>query len=146
MCCFRNVDELKDVWDTIIETISKDPILGAKLHRINISQQLEFTDVKQLLNISASKIGYDEKAGYLTWNWEEGISKEKLSVIVSFDSSIGNEYFQGKISVMNALITGKVRIKGKKKMAMEVFNVMASFSPRYIKLLKIKGYDHLIIK
>ncbi|MBN2535556.1 MAG: SCP2 sterol-binding domain-containing protein [Spirochaetales bacterium] len=145
MAEFRNKKDFLSLWKAIIDYLIKDTKIGKELQKCNIALTLHFIDLKESLSIFACPPDEENSsAPYLTTVWGNDPDK-KVDVAVQFLASVSNDFFQHKLPVMKALVTGKVKISGKQKSAMQIFNIMLGFKQEYINILKSKKLDYLIL-
>ncbi len=65
-------------------------------------------------------------------------------ITLSMTSEVANRYFQGKESVMMAVLSGRVKIGGPMAKILELAPVTTPINPVYRAWLSANGYAHLV--
>jgi hypothetical protein len=102
---FRSAMELREILDAALRAVDADPDDGARLRSCAAPLQLEFTDLKLVLNLSPAEPGRH----FLRWDFRRAGAHPKLRL--SMDSEFGNRLFQGRENPAIAIARGRLKTK-----------------------------------
>jgi hypothetical protein len=86
---FRSAKELREVLDTLMKAVDRDPEIGPKLRAAAAPLRFEFPDLKLSLTVLAA-----ERGGCLKWDFKQRSVHPKLRL--KMDSAFANRLLQGR--------------------------------------------------
>lgn len=102
---FRSAKELREILDAALRAVDADPDAGQRLRSCAGPLQLEFTDLKVVLNLSPAESGEH----LLRWDFQRGGADPKLRL--SMDSDVANRLLQGRENPAIAIARGRLKPK-----------------------------------
>ncbi len=69
----------------------------------------------------------------------------EANVIFEVSADRSNRFLKGKINIITALIAGQIKAKGKAKKALKLMPFIKPAFEIYPRLLKEKGWNHLLV-
>lgn len=109
---FRSPAEVRKVFETLLESIDGDPVIGPLIRSNGIPHRFVFPDMDIVINVTASEEG--EHA--LRWCFSDCEWETQLTL--EMDSDIANRYLQGKENLGIALARRRIRAHGDARAAL----------------------------
>ena len=133
--------ELKQILNSVLKEIDRDPEDGPRLSTAAAPLRLEFPDLGMVLNVSRA----DGSRHCLDWNFSARASaKPKLRL--SMESAVANRVFQGRENPAIAIARGRLRTRVEDAgAALRFFPAAKPLFSRYRDLVSQK-YPHLAIE
>jgi hypothetical protein len=132
--------ELKEILNSVLRDIDRDPDDGPRLRAAAAPLQIEFTDVKLVLNVSRA----DRGRQCLNWNFSRR-SGPKPKLRLSMESVVANRVFQGRENPAIAIARGRLRTSVEDAgAALRFFPAAKPLFSRYRELVSEK-YPHLAL-
>jgi hypothetical protein len=132
--------ELKDILDTVLREIDTDPEAGPRLRAAAAPLQMEFPDVKLVVNVSRDEGGRH----CLSWNFSQR-SKVHPKLRLSMESAVANRVFQGRENPAIAIARGRLRTNIEDAgAALRFFPAAKPLFSRYRQVVSEK-YPHLAV-
>ncbi|HEY1237784.1 MAG TPA: hypothetical protein VGE91_05560 [Solirubrobacterales bacterium] len=132
--------ELKQILDTVLKEIDRDPDDGPRLSAAAAPLRIEFPDVKLVLNVSRADRGRHS----LDWNFSSR-SATKPKLRLSMESAVANRVLQGRENPAIAIARGRLRTRVEDAgAALRFFPAAKPLFSRYRELVSEK-YPHLAI-
>ena len=132
--------ELKQILDSVLKEIDQDPEDGPRLSAAAAPLQIEFPDLKLVLNVSRS----DRSRHCLDWNFSSR-SKARPKLRLSMESGVANRVFQGRENPAIAIARGRMRTRVEDAgAALRFFPAAKPLFTRYRELVSEK-YPHLAV-
>jgi hypothetical protein len=138
---FRDAGELRAVMDGLFQMLSDDPQIGPALRRADTPQRFEFTDFGETLDVAPAPAG---EPANLRWTWS-GDAPWTPAVTMRLKSDVANSFWQGKLNVILATATGKIRMQGDQRKALELGPIIKPVYGRYRQMLADAGHAHLLL-
>ncbi len=140
MSGFSSSKELREILDTVLAEIDRDPEEGPRLRAAAASLRLEFPDLKLVVNVRAD----DGGEHCLIWDFRRRSSAApKLSL--SMESEVANRLLQGRENPAIAIARGRLRPSvADAGAALRFFPAAKPLFSRYRELVSEK-YPHLAI-
>ena len=132
--------ELKEILNTILREIDRDPDDGPRLRAAAAPLRIEFPDLQLVVNVRAD----DGGRHWLRWDFSRRPKADpKLSLIM--ESSVANRVFQGRENPAIAIARGRLRTSIQDAgAALRFFPAAKPLFSRYRDLVAEK-YPHLTI-
>jgi len=132
--------ELKDILNTVLRQIDRDPDDGPRLRAAAAPLRIEFPDLKLVLNVSRD----DGGRHCLNWNFSQR-SRVHPKLRLSMESTVANRVFQGRENPAIAIARGRLRTSVEDAgAALRFFPAAKPLFSRYRELVSEK-YPHLAI-
>jgi SCP-2 sterol transfer family len=132
--------ELKQILNSVLRDIDRDPDDGPRLRAAAAPLQIEFPDVKLVLNVSRA----DRGQHCLNWNFSRR-SATKPKLRLSMESAVANRLFQGRENPAIAIARGRLRTSVEDAgAALRFFPAAKPLFSRYRDLVSEK-YPHLAL-
>lgn len=140
MSGFSSSKELREILDTVLAEIDRDPDEGPRLRAAAAPLRLEFPDLKLVVNVRAD----DGGEHCLIWDFRQrSSSAPKLSL--SMESEVANRLLQGRENPAIAIARGRLRPSvADAGAALRFFPAAKPLFSRYRELVSEK-YPHLAI-
>ena len=133
--------ELKDILDTVLGEIDRDPDDGPRLRAAAAPLRIEFPDLKLVVNVSRDEGGRH----CLSWNFSQR-SRIHPKLRLSMESTVANRVFQGRENPAIAIARGRLRTNIEDAgAALRFFPAAKPLFSRYRELVSEK-YPHLAIE
>jgi hypothetical protein len=130
--------ELKDILDTVLGEIDRDPDDGPRLRAAAAPLRIEFPDLKLVVNVSRDEGGRH----CLSWNFSQR-SRTHPKLRLSMESTVANRVFQGRENPAIAIARGRMRTRIEDAgAALRFFPAAKPLFSRYRQLVSEK-YPHL---
>ena len=131
--------ELKDILNTVLREIDRDPDDGPRLRAAAAPLRMEFPDLKLVVNVSR-----DDGKHCLRWDFSRR-SKAHPKLKISMESQVANRVFQGRESPAIAIARGRLRTNIEDAgAALRFFPATKPLFSRYRELVSEK-YPHLAV-
>jgi hypothetical protein len=138
---FKSARELRQILDQVLHEIDDDDESAFRMRAVAVPMQLEFTDLKLVLNI-----GVAEPGGALRWDFSRrSASKTKPKLKLTMSSDVANRVFQGRENPAIAIARGRVRPKVEDPAAALRFFPAAKPMFAHYRELVAEKYPHLTI-
>lgn len=134
---FRSPDELREVLDSLLESVDRDERVGSMLRAAGIRNRFEFTDMGLALNVASA----DDPEHSIDWSFDPEPPWEP-NLTWRLDSDVANRWLQGSESIVVALARGRAQCSGESRSALSFLPTVKFLSPPYRRLLASK-YSHL---
>jgi hypothetical protein len=132
--------ELKDILNTVLREIDRDPDDGPRLRAAAAPLRIEFPDLKLVVNVSRDEGGRH----CLSWNFSQR-SKAHPKLRLSMESAVANRVFQGRENPAIAIARGRLRTKIEDAgAALRFFPAAKPLFSRYREVVAEK-YPHLTV-
>ena len=132
--------ELKQILNSVLGDIDRDPDDGPRLRAAAAPLQIEFPDVNLVLNVSRA----DRGRRCLNWNFSRR-SATKPKLRLSMESAVANRLFQGRENPAIAIARGRLRTSVEDPgAALRFFPAAKPLFSRYRELVSEK-YPHLAL-
>jgi hypothetical protein len=140
MSGFASSGELREILDTVLSEIDRDPEEGPRLRAAAAPLRLEFPDLKLVVNVRAE----DSGEHCLSWDFRKrSSSAPKLSLIM--ESEVANRLLQGRENPAIAIARGRLRPSvADAGAALRFFPAAKPLFSRYRELVS-ERYPHLAI-
>jgi hypothetical protein len=133
--------ELKDILNTVLREIDRDPDDGPRLRAAAAPLRIEFPDLKLVVNVARD----DGSRHCLSWNFSQR-SKAHPKLRLSMESSVANRVFQGRENPAIAIARGRLRTNIEDAgAALRFFPAAKPLFVRYRQLVAEK-YPHLAVE
>jgi hypothetical protein len=133
--------ELKDILDTVLGEIDRDPDDGPRLRAAAAPLRIEFPDLKLVVNVSRD----DGKRHCLSWNFSQR-SRVHPKLRLSMESTVANRVFQGRENPAIAIARGRLRTSVEDAgAALRFFPAAKPLFSRYRQVVAEK-YPHLTVE
>jgi len=133
--------ELKQILNTVLKEIDKDPEDGPRLSAAAAPLRIEITDLQLTLNVSRAAGGRH----CLAWDFSTD-SPVKPKLRLSMDSSVANRLLQGRENPAIAIARGRLRTRVEDAgVALRFFPAAKPLFSRYRELVSEK-YPHLAVE
>jgi hypothetical protein len=138
---FKSAKELRQILDQVLRELETDEESSSRMSAAAAPLQLEFTDLKLVLNIAAI-----EPDGTLSWNFKRKTkTKVKPKLRLAMSSDVANRMFQGRENPAIAIARGRLRPKVEDAAAaLRFFPAAKPMFAHYTELVAEK-YPHLTI-
>jgi hypothetical protein len=139
--CFKSAKELRQILDQVLRELESDPDYSSRMSAAAVPLQLQFTDLKLVLNIAA-----DEPGGGLRWEFKRRVqTKTKPKLTLAMSSDVANRLFQGRENPAIAIARGRLRPKVEDAgAALRFFPAAKPMFAQYRELV-VEKYPHLTI-
>ena len=132
--------ELKDILNTVLREIDRDPDDGPRLRAAAAPLRIEFPDLKLVVNVSRD----DGGRHCLSWNFSQR-SRTHPKLRLSMESTVANRVFQGRENPAIAIARGRLRTNIEDAgAALRFFPAAKPLFSRYRELVAEK-YPHLTV-
>ena len=132
---------LKDILDTVLTEIDRDPDDGPRLGAAAAPLRIEFPDLKLVVNVSRADSGRHA----LRWDFS-GRSRTDAKLRLSMESGVANRVFQGRENPAIAIARGRLRTSvSDPAAALRFFPAAKPLFSRYRQLVSEK-YPHLAVE
>ncbi len=133
--------ELKDILNTVLGEIDRDPDDGPRLRAAAAPLRIEFPDLKLVVNVSRD----DGGRHCLSWNFSQR-SRTHAKLRLSMESTVANRVFQGRENPAIAIARGRLRTNIEDAgAALRFFPAAKPLFSRYRELVAEK-YPHLTVE
>jgi hypothetical protein len=139
---FKDQKEMEDIQGTFFEKVASDPEVGPKLRAAGLVIRFQVHDPIGSVTIDCR--GETGEGRYLTATFGESELRPDITLTSSADLS--HELWLGKINVVNALFTGKVKASGDVSQAMKIVPALTPIADIYKEVLTSVGRQDLILK
>ncbi len=138
---FKSAKELRQILDQVLRELESDEESSSRMSAAAAPLQLEFTDLRLVLNIAAIEPG-----GSLSWNFKRKTkTKTKPKLRLAMSSDVANRMFQGRENPAIAIARGRLRPKVEDAAAaLRFFPAAKPMFAHYTELVAEK-YPHLTI-
>lgn len=133
---FANAEELYKVFGLVVEKIKKDDVLSKTLSESGSVLGMKIPNIDATLTL--------EMKGSLTVTY--GPSDIKTDAATSQNDDVFNKFWQGKLNLMIAMTTGKVKATGAMTKMLKLLPKITPIYKYYAESLKEVGREDLIIK
>jgi hypothetical protein len=131
---------LKDILDTVLREIDRDPDDGPRLRAAAAPLRIEFPDLKLVVNVSRDDGGRHS----LRWDFSQR-SRTHAKLRLSMESTVANRVFQGRENPAIAIARGRMRTNIEDAAAaLRFFPAAKPLFSRYRELISEK-YPHLAV-
>jgi hypothetical protein len=132
--------ELKDILNTVLREIDRDPEDGPRLRAAAAPLRMEFPDLKLAVNVAPDEGGRH----CLSWNFSQR-SQTHPKLRLSMESTVANRVFQGRENPAIAIARGRLRTNIEDAgAALRFFPAAKPLFSRYRELVAEK-YPHLTV-
>jgi hypothetical protein len=132
--------ELKDILNTVLGEIDRDPDDGPRLRAAAAPLRIEFPDLKLAVNVARD----DGGRHCLSWNFSQR-SRTHPKLRLSMESAVANRVFQGRENPAIAIARGRLRTNIEDAgAALRFFPATKPLFSRYRQLVAEK-YPHLAV-
>ena len=136
---FRSAKELREILDTVMREVDRDPDAGPRLRSAAVPIRFEFSDLKLSLTIFAS-----DRGGSLRWDFARKRSRP-AKLELRMESAFANRFLQGRENPAMAIARGRLRARVEDAgAALSFFGAAKPFFSRYREVIAEK-YPHLSI-
>ena len=133
--------ELKDILNTVLREIDRDPDDGPRLRAAAAPLRMEFPDLKLAVNVARDEGGRH----CLSWNFSQR-SQIHPKLRLSMESTVANRVFQGRENPAIAIARGRLRTSIEDAgAALRFFPAAKPLFSRYRELVAEK-YPHLTVE
>ena len=133
--------ELKEILDTVLQEIDRDPDDGPRLRAAAAPLRIEFPDLKLVLNVSRA----DRGRHCLRWDFSRR-SRTHPRLRLTMQSAVANRVFQGRENPAIAIARGRLRTSiDDPGAALRFFPAAKPLFSRYRALVSEK-YPHLAVE
>jgi hypothetical protein len=139
---FKDQKEMEDIQSAFFEKVASDPEVGPKLRAAGLVIRFQVHDPIGTVTIDCR--GETGEGRYLTAAFGESEIRPDITLTSSADLS--HELWLGKINVINALFTGKVKASGDVSQAMKIVPALTPIAGIYKEVLTSLGRQDLILK
>jgi hypothetical protein len=139
---FKDLKEMEDIQKAFFEKVASDPDVGPKLRAAGLVIRFQVHDPIGTVTIDCR--GETGEGRYLTAVFGESGLRPDITLTCSADLS--HELWLGKINVINALFTGKVKASGDVSQAMKIVPVLTPVAGIYKEVLTSLGRQDLILE
>jgi hypothetical protein len=139
---FKDQKEMEDIQSAFFEKVASDPEVGPKLRAAGLVIRFQVHDPIGTVTIDCR--GETREGRYLTAAFGESEIRPDITLTSSADLS--HELWLGKINVINALFTGKVKASGDVSQAMKIVPALTPIAGIYKEVLTSLGRQDLILK
>jgi hypothetical protein len=137
---FKSAKELREILDTVLREIDRDPEEGPRLSAGATPLRLEFPDLKLAVNVRKDAGGKH----CLDWDFSSK-SKTAATLRLSMDSEVANRVFLGRENPAIAIARGRLRPKVRDPgAAIRFFPAAMPLFSRY-RVLVMEKYPHLAL-
>jgi hypothetical protein len=134
-------NELKDILNTVLREIDRDPDDGPRLRAAAAPLRIEIPDLKLAVNVSRDEGGRH----CLSWNFSQR-SQTHPKLRLSMESTVANRVFQGRENPAIAIARGRLRTNIEDAgAALRFFPAAKPLFSRYRQLVAEK-YPHLAVE
>jgi hypothetical protein len=132
--------ELKEILDTVLREIDRDPDEGPRLRAVAAPLRIEFPDLKLVVNVRPD----DGGKHCLRWDFAQR-AKAHPRLRLSMESAVANRVFQGRENPAIAIARGRLRTSIEDPAAaLRFFPAAKPLFSRYRELVSEK-YPHLAV-
>lgn len=137
---FRSSAELREILDGVMRQIDADPEQGPRLRAAAAPLQIEFRDLKLVLNVAPA----NQPDRCLQWDFSRR-SRRRPKLKLSMESEFANRFLQGHENAAIAIARGRLRTTVEDAaVALRFFPAAKPLFERYRELIAEK-YPHLSI-
>jgi hypothetical protein len=136
---FRSAKELREILDSVMQEIDRDPVAGPRLRSAAAPLRFDFPDLKLALNIRAADSG-----GCLIWDFAKR-ARPQPKLELSMESAFANRLLQGRENPAIAMARGRLHTTvSDAGAALRFFGAVKPLFSRYREIVTEK-YPHLAI-
>jgi len=139
---FKDQKEMEDIQSAFFEKVASNPEVGPKLRAAGLIIRFQVHDPIGTVTIDCR--GEVGEGRYLIAAFGESDLRPDITLTSSADLS--HELWLGKINVINALFTGKVKAGGDVSQAMKIVPALTPIAGIYKEVLISLGRQDLILK
>lgn len=143
MPTFRDSDEMYKVHSALLDNLAAHPDIGPKLAESKLIIRFEVSDPEGVITVNC-RDEPSEEGRYVSYILGACDLEPDITFVNSSDFS--HEFWQGKINVMAALMSGKTKAKGSIPNALKLLPIIKPAFKLYPEILKEIGREDLIIK
>jgi hypothetical protein len=139
---FKDQNEMQDIQRAFFDQVAADPKVGPQLRAAGLVIRFQFHDPSGSVTIDGR--GEPGEGRYFAVALGENDLRPDITLTSSADLS--HELWLGKINVINALFTGKVKASGDVSQAMKIVPALTPIAGIYKEVLTSLGRQDLILK
>jgi len=146
MSRFKDVAELRRVFDRLFDLLSTDRDTGPALRAKDTPQRFVFTDFATTLDVWPADVRRARTGHSLDWTWDARKPPREPAVALEMTSEVANRYFQGKENVPLALVRKRIVVAaGDAQKALDLLPIVLPFHPKWVARMKSDGLTHLLV-
>lgn len=139
---FKDPDEMQDIQRAFFDKVASDPKVGPPLRAAGLIIRFQFHNPSGSVTIDGR--GDAGEGRYLDVSFGESDLRPDITLTSSADSS--HEIWLGRLDIVNALFTGKVKASGDISQAMKIVPALKPIADIYKNVLTALGRQDLILK
>jgi hypothetical protein len=142
MSYFKNQEEMYAVQRVFFDRVARDPEIGPQLQKSKLIIRFKVHDPDGVVTINCRDAS--EEGKYFAAVFGESDLRSDITLASSAD--ISHEFWQGKVNIVTALLSGKTRAEGDISQAVKFMPVLKPIFEIYPRVLKDLGRGDLITK
>lgn len=135
---FKDKEEFYKLMAMMAEKIKSDKALHDKLASANLTCTLQIT------NMDSASVTVIAKNGKMDFEYGESSVTAEATVFGTDD--IFSKFWQGKVNLMTAMATGKLKVGGAVASITKLLPRLSGCYPKWVEVLKEAGREDLIAK
>ncbi|MFB0566124.1 MAG: SCP2 sterol-binding domain-containing protein [Candidatus Aminicenantaceae bacterium] len=143
MSYFKNSEEMYKIYKELFDHIASHPQIGSALANSGLIVCFKVSDPEGKFTVNCRDKPI-EKEKYISYEMGESVLKPDLSFTCSSDFC--HEFWQGKVNIVSAILSGDAKVEGKIQQAMKLLPALKPVYNLYPQILKEIGREDLIIK
>jgi len=138
---FKESQEMYKIHQILFDRLAVHPEIGPNLAKSNLVVRFQVNDPEGIITVNC-RDKPEEKGKYISYIMGESTLKADLTFTCSSDFS--HEFWQGKVNIVSALLSGKVKAEGNIPQAVKLLPALKPVYNLYPQILKEIGREDLI--
>jgi hypothetical protein len=139
---FKDQAEMQEIQRAFFESVASDPEVGPQLREAGLVIRFEVHDPAGSVTLDCR--GTAGEGRYLGFAFGDNDLQSDITLTSSADLS--HEFWQGRVNIVSALFSGKVKAAGNVSQAMKFVPVLKPIADIYKNVLTSLGRQDLILK
>ena len=139
---FKDQREMQDIQRAFFDRVASDAKVGPQLRAAGLIIRFQFHDPSGSVTIDGRSEGGEGRYFGVVF----GDSDLRPDITFTSSADLSHELWQGRLDIINALFTGKVKASGDVSQAMKIVPALKPIADIYKNVLTTLGRQDLILK
>lgn len=139
---FKDQREMQDIQRAFFDRVASDAKVGPQLRAAGLIIRFQLQDPSGIVTIDGRSEGGEGRHFAVVF----GDSDLRPDITFTSSADLSHELWQGRLDIINALFTGKVKASGDVSQAMKIVPALKPIADIYKNVLTTLGRQDLILK
>ncbi len=140
---YDSVEQFYQIYGTFFDTLNKNNELGPTIADVNVIARFECPDLPSQITIDF-KNARKQQNEYFKYIFGESELEPDVTIIMNSD--MFHKFWHGKVNIMTAVTTRKIKVKGNLRAAMNLLPKLKPVYQIFPEVLRELGYEEKILQ